>query len=367
VDARADLWSLGCLFFELLTGEFLFEDDARSCLPFVLRVIDEDQPLLTADQEAMLGHNRHLIAFVRAVVVRRPFLRPTVDEIRRKFETMYRQLFPAPSQSVSSASLSQASTAVRSPPLVSSALQPDTSASSSPAWLGALLNRRGGSEGAVDGDGLNVAAFAAVAHTATNRIPNANTSDRDNDNRHVVSFVASVSNSVRAAADELVLATAVDAQCDDGDGDDNESESASAAYRKHVARHVSAASASMSAASALSFPIGSSSSALLEGNSVSMQPPQVPLVATMSSHAAAASTAEPKSQSSASSSSSLAVARTAASTSSSLLSSSISADGDALHDAWRGPLLSTVSTAAPNLLFGNVSYLAFLHCILNPS
>ena len=55
VDARADIWSLGCLFFELLTGEFLFEDDARSCLPFVLRVIDEEQPLLTAEQQAMLG------------------------------------------------------------------------------------------------------------------------------------------------------------------------------------------------------------------------------------------------------------------------------------------------------------------------
>ncbi len=362
MDARADLWSLGCLFFELLTGEFLFEDDARSCLPFVLRVIDEDQPLLTADQEAMLGHNRHLIAFVRAVVVRRPFLRPTVDEIRRKFETMYRQLFPTPSQSASSASfLSHSSTAVRSPPLVSSASQSDASASSSPAWLGALLNRRSGSEDTIDGDGLNVAASAAVAHTATRaplRIPNANTSDHDNDNRHVASFVASVSNSVRAAADELLSATAVDARCGDDDGngndDDSESNSASAAYRKHIARHVSAASASMSAASALPFPIGPSLSAPLEGNSGSV-PPQMPLVAAMSSHAAAASTAEPKSQSSSSlSSSSLAVARTAASASSSLLSSSISADGDALHDAWRGPLLNTVSTAAPNLLFGIV-------------
>jgi serine/threonine protein kinase len=94
VDGRADIWSLGCLFFELLTGEFLFEDDARSCLPFVLRVVDEEQPLITKEQEAMLGHNTHLIAFLRSVIVRQRFLRPSLADVQRRFESMCHALFP---------------------------------------------------------------------------------------------------------------------------------------------------------------------------------------------------------------------------------------------------------------------------------
>jgi hypothetical protein len=326
----------------------------------------------------MLGHNAHLIAFVRAVVVRRPFLRPTVDEVRRKFEVMYRQLFPAPAASsslpsttaaaasssqssalsLSSSSLPHAST------VKSSALQFDVSP---PAWLSALLHRR------VDDATVNVDESAASSSTAASQTPvqtciHTATHASELDNLHVAAVTASVAHSVRAAAADLVSATAIDARCgegdDDGDGNDGDSKAnaAAAATRKQMARRVSAASASVSASAAAPFYFEPSSSSVHSDDSGGQTlPSQAPfLVATMSSHAAAASTAEPKSQSSASSSSSTlvaarATASTAASSSSASVPSSSSSSptgSDAPHDAWRGPLLRTVSTAAPNLLFG---------------
>ncbi len=47
-NSASDIWSLGCLFFELLTGEFLFYDD--DWVKFFLRVTQGTE-VLTADKQ----------------------------------------------------------------------------------------------------------------------------------------------------------------------------------------------------------------------------------------------------------------------------------------------------------------------------
>jgi hypothetical protein len=327
----------------------------------------------------MLGHNQHLIEFVRAVVVRRPFLRPTVEEVRRKFEVMYRQLFLAPTSSSQSTTAAAQSTTVAAASLhasAASASQPKNSTASllPPAWLSALLSRRGDDATVnIDESAASVSA-AAASQTPAHALIITAAHASDHDNMHVAAVGASVAHSVRAAATDLVSATAIDTDGnDDDDGnndDDSKTNAAAALTRKQIARRVLAASASVSssAAAPFSFEPSLSSSALSEDGGGQTLPPVAPsLVAAISSHAAAASTAEPKSQSSAtsSSSSSLVAARTAVSASalSSSSSSSLPIGNEAPHDAWRGPLLRTVSTAAPNLLFGIVfAYIEFLTC-----
>jgi hypothetical protein len=50
-NSASDIWSLGCLFFELLTGEFLFYDD--DWVKFFLRVTQGTE-VLTADKQVVL-------------------------------------------------------------------------------------------------------------------------------------------------------------------------------------------------------------------------------------------------------------------------------------------------------------------------
>lgn len=86
----SDNWSLGCLFFELLTGKFLFHDP--DWMKFYVRVVSKDQELLTAANKAELNHNPLLIEFISSVLVRNPFHRPTIDHIITKLQQIIPQL-----------------------------------------------------------------------------------------------------------------------------------------------------------------------------------------------------------------------------------------------------------------------------------
>ena len=102
VGAASDVWSLGCLFFELLTNRMLFE--AAHGLPIVLRVTSASASaaspsLLSEADQALLGSfggrpNRCLLRFLSSVLVQNKDRRPTLRKVQRLFEQMVDELFP---------------------------------------------------------------------------------------------------------------------------------------------------------------------------------------------------------------------------------------------------------------------------------
>jgi len=88
VGQLCDVWSIGCLFFELLTGEHLFGGDEWTA--FYLRLTSETATLLTPRKVERLpaAHAPALTAFLGAVLQRQPTQRPSMDEVH----TLYTKL-----------------------------------------------------------------------------------------------------------------------------------------------------------------------------------------------------------------------------------------------------------------------------------
>jgi len=88
-NQAADIWSLGCLLFELLTGRYLFEDDDPAT--FWVRVCGLGEkgplPLITEANERALDGNMPLVDFILYLVQRNPTVRPTIAVVVKKFES----------------------------------------------------------------------------------------------------------------------------------------------------------------------------------------------------------------------------------------------------------------------------------------
>ena len=88
-SSQSDVWSLGCLFYELLTGDMLF--DTEDYIYFHIRLTRNDLPLFTDDklEKIKTPHNVYLIDFLKYMLVKDQHLRPTIDNVLKRFEHVH--------------------------------------------------------------------------------------------------------------------------------------------------------------------------------------------------------------------------------------------------------------------------------------
>jgi len=83
----SDIWSIGCLFYELITGEFLFVDSDWS--RFYTRITNTSEPLLLPQHIRMLPNDPKYRNFLEFVLQRSPRRRPNMQQVISKFDEYF--------------------------------------------------------------------------------------------------------------------------------------------------------------------------------------------------------------------------------------------------------------------------------------
>jgi serine/threonine protein kinase len=100
----ADVWSVGCLFYELLFGQFLFDDPDWT--QFFVRVTKDILPIASDTAAAAMEQYPLVSAFLSFALIRNPNMRPSVHELVSKFDDMFGQIMGLPSPVCSPSTLS---------------------------------------------------------------------------------------------------------------------------------------------------------------------------------------------------------------------------------------------------------------------
>jgi len=87
--ATSDIWSLGCLFYELLTGEFLFYDS--DWVRFFIRVT-ADSEFIPEERQRALGNNTDLISFLNFVLIKDVNYRPKILDVINRFNIIKQKI-----------------------------------------------------------------------------------------------------------------------------------------------------------------------------------------------------------------------------------------------------------------------------------
>lgn len=84
------MWSLGCLFYELLTGDYLFETENE--IEFRHRLTQPKENLFEPEKLDKIEKNVYLVDFLKFVLVRDMRMRPSLENVLQRFELVYRLL-----------------------------------------------------------------------------------------------------------------------------------------------------------------------------------------------------------------------------------------------------------------------------------
>lgn len=94
----SDVWSIGCLFYELMTGEYLFTDSNWS--RFFMRITEDNEPLLTEANIQKLPNDPKFTNFLEFVLQRNARSRPNIQQVIAKFNEMFPDAMNSPLPSI---------------------------------------------------------------------------------------------------------------------------------------------------------------------------------------------------------------------------------------------------------------------------
>lgn len=87
----SDIWSIGCLFYELLTGKYLFEDELTNEYFVFINKLNSSSifELLTSDKIKELNNNVYIIDFLKFILVKDPQSRPNIKTILSRYDHVH--------------------------------------------------------------------------------------------------------------------------------------------------------------------------------------------------------------------------------------------------------------------------------------
>jgi serine/threonine protein kinase len=80
----SDIWSLGWLFYELLTGQLLFKSSDE-----LFKICIDSDELISKEKYDLLDNNVYLIDFLNFMLIKDPRLRPSISSVIKRFEHVH--------------------------------------------------------------------------------------------------------------------------------------------------------------------------------------------------------------------------------------------------------------------------------------